>query len=131
MTKKLDSEQKKQVRKLLVNLLEELRSGTVFVEGKKDLAALTGLGCSDVLTISGNLEYSCKIVKDNGVKRVFVLTDLDERGNELAQEAREELERYGIKANLETRIRLGRLLGLREFESAHRKFEEIWDEVKE
>lgn len=125
----LDSEQKKQVRKQLEKLLEEIGTGVIFVEGQRDLVALENLGCKDVLTISGNLRYSCEIVKNRGVKSVVVLTDLDKRGDELAEEARKELERYSIKTNLKIRRKLARLLDLKQFENAYRKYEEVWNEV--
>lgn len=127
--KGLSDEEKKRVRKQLERLLEDLRSSTIFVEGKKDLSALASLGCTQLFTISGNLRYSCEIAKKKNAKRVIVLTDLDRRGDELADEAQKELERYGIKADIKMRRSIGRVLSLREFESMHKKYEELWSEI--
>ena len=74
----------------LDKIFEKLRNEWIFVEGKRDRQALKNLGFSKVLTISGNLRQSCMKV-DN---RVYVLTDLDRRGDELARKARLTMKAY-------------------------------------
>ncbi|MDD5339929.1 MAG: hypothetical protein PHV13_01630 [Candidatus ainarchaeum sp.] len=118
----------KQKLKLLDKILKQLREGWVFVEGKRDREALALLGCRNVLTISGNLRISCDRVAEKGVETVFVLTDLDRRGEQLAALARDELEARSIRAELETRKALGRILNVRYFEDAKRGYDELIEE---
>jgi len=105
--------------------MEQLKDGWVFVEGKKDKQALEKLGIRNILTISGNLRLSCGKVK---AKKVFVLTDLDRRGDELARAARDELEGRSIKADLEVRKKLAHTLRIRCFEDAKRAYDELIEE---
>lgn len=111
--------------KRLRKLLGQLKDSWVFVEGKKDKQALEKLGIKNVLTISGNLRLSCDKVK---TERVFVLTDLDRRGDELARAARDELEARSIKADLEVRKMLAHTLRIRYFEDAKRAYDELIEE---
>lgn len=105
----------------LDKIFEKLRNEWIFVEGKRDRQALKNLGFSKVLTISGNLRQSCMKV-DN---RVYVLTDLDRRGDELARKAKEELESLSIRADIEIRKRVARLLNIHYFEDAEGAYKEI------
>jgi 5S rRNA maturation endonuclease (ribonuclease M5) len=114
--------------KLLDKILKQLREGWVFVEGKRDREALALLGCRNVLTISGNLRISCDRVAKEGVGKVFVLTDLDRRGEQLAGLARDELEARSIRAELDARKALGRILNIRCFEDAKRGYDELIEE---
>ena len=115
--------------KMLEKLLEQLRDDWVFVEGKRDKEALAALGCSRVLTISGNLRLSCDRLESQGkVERVFVLTDLDRRGHQLADAARGELEARSIKADLMVRKSLGRILKIKHFEDMKRRYDEMKEE---
>ncbi|MBD3210324.1 hypothetical protein GF318_02995 [Candidatus Micrarchaeota archaeon] len=107
-------------------LLQKIRKGPVFVEGKKDREALEALGVKNILTISGNLRLSCRKLKN--AERVFVLTDLDRRGDELAVKARDELEALSVKADLETRKLLAHTLRIRFFEEAERAYKELIEE---
>lgn len=129
MIKALNDSDRKRLRKQLAKLMGELRQGAIFVEGKRDVEALRKLGCGSIFTVSGNLRLSCEKVQMLGVQKVIILTDRDERGNELALEARSELERYGIKADLEVRIALSRILGIWRFENAHRAYEKFMKEL--
>ncbi|MBI5046638.1 hypothetical protein HZC07_02805 [Candidatus Micrarchaeota archaeon] len=122
--------------KKLEEILEKLRSGWVFVEGKRDKDALQKLGCSKIFTISGNLRLSCdqleKQLQESGEKTpVFVLTDHDRRGDELAIIAKNELESRSISVDLETRKLLGRMLGIVNFEDAKRGYDRVLKEEKE
>ena len=79
--------------KLLKKVMSQLREGWLFVEGKRDKEAFLKLGFYDILTISGNLRISCdKVCESVPEQKVFVLTDFDRRGNELAKMAKEELQ---------------------------------------
>jgi 5S rRNA maturation endonuclease (ribonuclease M5) len=129
MIKNLDDKEKKRLRKQLEKLLAALKAGVIFVEGKKDREAFVNLGCKQILTISGNLAYSCELAKKMNASEVIVLTDMDESGDELAEKAKSELERRNIKANLDARRHLSRLLCLKEFEAAYKKYEEVLNEL--
>ena len=132
----------KQRIRLLGKILNQLREGWIFVEGKRDREALALLGCRNVLTISGNLRISCDRLAKEGVgklsstdgnspakpAKVFILTDLDRRGEQLAALARDELEARSMMAELDTRKTLGRILNLRCFEDAKRKYDELIEE---
>lgn len=109
----------------LDKIFEKLRDEWIFVEGKRDKQALQHLGFSKVLTISGNLRQSCRRVD----RRVYVLTDLDRRGDQLAKKAKEELESLSVKADIEVRKRVARLLNIRYFEDAERAYEELKGEI--
>lgn len=115
--------------KNLKKILQELRETWVFVEGKKDKEALAKFKIKNVLTISGNLRISCNKVKDV-TENVIILTDLDRRGNELAIRAREELERYSVKADTETRKHLAGILDLRCFEDMERKHVKFMEKIE-
>jgi 5S rRNA maturation endonuclease (ribonuclease M5) len=120
----------KQRLKRLGRILSELRQGRVFVEGRKDKAALERLGCTRVKTISGNLRKSCAEL-DEDVGEVIVLTDLDRRGDELLLAAKAELEAASKTADTETRRRLAGILRLRNFEDAYRKYEKFVKDAEE
>jgi 5S rRNA maturation endonuclease (ribonuclease M5) len=113
--------------KKLANLLCLIRENIVFVEGQKDRSALGQLGCTRVMTISGNLRNTCKKIEGKADK-VIVLTDIDRRGNELAGNAASELERYSISADIESRKEIAGILKLRFFEDAYRKYNEFMEE---
>lgn len=108
-------------------LIGQLRKSWVFVEGKRDKEALVRLGFAHVHTISGNLRQSCRLVKRDiyGDDTVFVLTDLDRRGDQLAKIAKDELEGLCLKADLRVRKVLAYALNIRYFEDAHRAYEEL------
>ena len=116
--------------KKLVNIMDELKENLVFVEGKKDREALAAIGVTNVLTVSGNLRASCNMAQNMEVKKIIVLTDLDRRGDELAKMSVEELQRYGINANIEYRKILGGLLNLKHFEDIDRKYLKFLDELE-
>jgi len=110
--------------------MDELKENLVFVEGKKDREALAAIGVTNVLTVSGNLRASCNMAQNMEVKKIIVLTDLDRRGDELAKMSVEELQRYGINANIEYRKILGGLLNLKHFEDIDRKYLKFLDELE-
>lgn len=130
MRKRFGGYSKAQASKLIQKLLELIKDSVVFVEGKKDKLALVQLGCnvSNILTISGNLRQSCESL-GNGIKKVIILTDLDRRGNELAKRAVEELERYSIGSDIETRKEVGEILNVKYFEDIERKYMQFLEEI--
>ena len=117
-------------QKKLDKLLQKLQGSWIFVEGKKDRKALHALGYVSILTISGNLRQSCDRLTAINAEKVFVLTDLDRRGDELAKLARDELEARSIRADLEMRKDLGHLLNIRNFEDAKRAYDKIKEELE-
>lgn len=113
----------------LEKLLTRLRGAWIFVEGVRDRRALEQLGLENILTISGNLRISCAQLAGRAEK-VYVLTDLDRRGTQLALMARNELEAGSIKADLDMRKRLAHMLRIRFFEDAARAYERIKEEIE-
>ncbi|MBI5051412.1 hypothetical protein HZC08_01505 [Candidatus Micrarchaeota archaeon] len=128
MRKRFSNESEmKAVAKELKRFLELLKTSVFFVEGKRDAGALRKAGILDTVEISGKLKSACEKC---AAERVIVLTDLDESGDELAFLAKEELERYGIMADIELRKRIGAILNLRFFEEFHKKLEKVNEEIK-
>ena len=106
--------------------MDELKDSVVFVEGKHDREALAAIGVDNTIAISGRLRLVCSSMKSS--EKVIVLTDLDRRGDELAKNAVEELQRYGINANIEYRKILGSLLNLKYFENIDKKYFKFLEE---
>jgi|GEM_PF-3188140 len=123
--------EKKRALKLAERLLSAMREGWIVVEGQKDKKALGRLGCKNVMTVSGNLKITSKKLHEKGVEKVIVLTDMDERGNELLSESREELERYGISVDDFIRKQISGLMNIRYFENMEKKYEEFMKEIDE
>jgi 5S rRNA maturation endonuclease (ribonuclease M5) len=105
-------------------LLDAIRDEWVFVEGKRDRESLSALGVSKILTVSGNLRQSCDKLAGKA-ERVFVLTDLDRRGYQLALMARDELEARCIGADLSVRRELAYALGIKNFENAEKAYKKL------
>lgn len=116
-------------RKKLGMLLGRMRKGVVLVEGKRDKAAFEKLGFENVITVSGRIRGACE--KLAGEERdVIIATDLDRRGNEMARELVDELERYSLRADGETRILLARILKMKYFEDVKRRYDEFMEEFE-
>jgi 5S rRNA maturation endonuclease (ribonuclease M5) len=126
---KYEPETLKKREKALVHILEELRKSWIFVEGQKDKIALQSLGVLKIKTISGNLQQSCRELETD-VEHVFVLSDLDRRGDQLAKAAKDALEARSIRADIDTRRRLAGILALRCFEDIERKYKEFMKIIK-
>lgn len=124
-----DEDECRRALKQLKRLLEKLEVSVILVEGKNDKAAMERLGFENIMTISGTLKERaaalCGCRKD-----VVVLTDINERGEELAEEAKSELERYGIRCDVESRRAFARILGITEFENAHKGYDEFMNAIK-
>ncbi len=124
-------EQKRLAAKRLKLIMEKLEDVALFVEGKNDKLALEALGFKEIYLVSGTLKQSCENAAKNGVTKAVILTDLDERGDELAFEASEELRRYGITPDTELRKAIGGMLKLRHFEDMKKKLEAFLLEIKD
>jgi len=119
-------EEKSRALKALDNILESLRNGVVLVEGEKDAASLAEWGI-DAVPVSGR-ELSG--IPAEG--EVFILTDLDEAGNELAKmlECEFSPRRSVKKVDSSTRKKLGGLLKLVHFENFSEKLEKTKKELE-
>ncbi len=106
--------------------LERLRQGIILVEGKRDKIAMEQLGCSHVIAISGRTRRIGEIVSGyHAAGKVFVLTDLDRRGEQLARIAKDECEAHSIRADIDARRKLGYMLNIKYFEDARKGYEEL------
>lgn len=78
--------------------LDALRSfdGVFIVEGKKDVAALDGLGVRTVIQLDGPLFTVIERVAAQWT-RCAILTDLDAEGKKLYRELYIHLQRHGVK----------------------------------
>lgn len=119
-------EEKLRALKVLNNILDELRNGVVLVEGEKDAASLSGYGISAV-PVSGR-----KLSTVHAEGEVFILTDLDGAGNELAKKLTAEfMPRKSVKkVDSSTRKKLGGLLNLMHFENFSEKLEKTKKELE-
>ncbi|MEK6979329.1 MAG: toprim domain-containing protein [Candidatus Micrarchaeota archaeon] len=123
--------EKQLATKRLAQFMQKLRESPVLVEGDRDKKALAKLGCENVFTVSGKTRSSCEKAAATGAGHAIVLTDIDDRGNEIALEVREELGRYGVKCDIELRKAIAGLLGIRFFEDMARAYEKFTEETKE
>jgi 5S rRNA maturation endonuclease (ribonuclease M5) len=125
--------EKKAQEKELKKLMKKLEDAVVLVEGKKDKRALEPyVGKGEILLASsGRLLKSCERASELGAREVVVLTDRDTSGEELAKMAKNELERHGIRANLEMRKMLMAVLRLAYVENFEKKYEEKMRELED
>ncbi len=121
-------DEKQERLKAANKLISRLKGEWLVVEGQRDKKALQKLGMKKILTISGNLRKSVSALKGKA-ERVYVLTDLDRRGEQLARLAKDELEANSIRADLEARKRLAGIFRLRFFEDANRRYEKLVEEA--
>lgn len=106
-------------------------NAVIFVEGKKDEAAIAPYVRGTVIQVSGRVRGACERAGEMGVREVIVLTDRDSAGEELAELCKEELESHGIRAELETRKRLFAILRMGPLENFRKKYEEKMEELAE
>ncbi len=126
----LSFETKKRLKKELDRLLLDIQNGEIIVEGKKDKKALNNIGLFNVHTLQGDYRRIVKKLKDKNVKKVFILTDFDRRGDELAETLKGELIAQIIDFDLEKRKRLGAILNIRFWENADTKLEQFLEKIK-
>ena len=130
--------EEKEKLKLLSRSLNELEHGFILVEGLKDKSALIKLGYLEnkIFTMSGNLVLSLKKIQeladqneDLAEQKVYVLADLDRRGEQQAQKAKEELEANNMRADIELRRIIGRILNMTHFEEMQTSYSNFMDQV--
>ena len=126
------SERRAQLKELgkLMDKIGEM-DAVIFVEGKKDEAAIAPAVRGTIIQVSGRVRGACEKAAEAGAREVIVLTDRDSAGEELAEMAKEELESYGIRADLETRKRLFGILRMGNLENFRKKYEEKMEELAE
>ncbi|HIH22388.1 TPA: toprim domain-containing protein [Candidatus Micrarchaeota archaeon] len=123
--------EKQLATKRLAQFMKKLCESLVLVEGDRDKRALAMLGCENLFTVSGKTRSACEKAAATGAGHAIILTDIDDRGNELALEVREELGRYGVKCDIELRKTIAGLLGIRFFEDMAQAYEKFMKEMAE
>lgn len=101
----------------------------VIVEGKKDMLALRRCGIKRIVMINGRPSELCRLLE--GANEAVILTDFDQRGDELLEIISGHLRSYGIRPNVECRRRLRYSLGLQVFQEIDRRLCEFENEMKE
>ncbi len=107
-----------------------LKEGTLLCEGLRDKKALNAQGYGDVITASGRTYQLGDMLTGRNVTHVILLTDMDTRGDELAFELKNELERYSIACDTDMRKRISKLLRLRYFEELRHKLDEFYAQTQ-
>ncbi|MFA5382763.1 MAG: toprim domain-containing protein [Candidatus Micrarchaeia archaeon] len=125
----LSFETKKRLKKELDNIFLELQDGEIIVEGKKDKIALNKIGLIKVNTLQGDYKRIVEKLKEKNVQKVFILTDFDRRGDELAEKLKGELTAQAIDFDLEKRKRLGAILNIKFWEEADTKLEQFLEKI--
>ena len=109
------------MKKELEKTIQKLRNEVIIVEGKRDKEALESLGAKTIIPVAGR-----KNIRElEGIKNAVILTDLDRKGNLLAKKLEEELWSMGIKVDISTRKKLGKILKIKYFEELNKKYEEF------
>lgn len=109
--------------KNLERAFEEMRGKPIIVEGKKDREALRRCGVNGkILIMNGRPQDVCGPLE--GEEEAIILTDFDERGEELAEILCECLRSIGVCPNTDCRRRLRYALGIATFQEIDRRLEE-------
>lgn len=93
---------------ILINKLREF-GGVIIVEGRRDEVALRKLGVETGIIKLSRLPLSEIALTASQYHEVMVLTDLDEKGEELAKKLVSYLEGYNCRVDAETRRELKRI----------------------
>ncbi len=109
-------------QKRLENALERIGNCAIIVEGKKDAAALDACGFQNVY-VFGKIRRTCERIREQGHKRVAILSDMDRRGEEKLHLATDAAIAAGLSVEEGIRDSLSGLLILRNFEEMERKLE--------
>ncbi|MDP3742147.1 MAG: hypothetical protein Q8R15_02420 [Candidatus Micrarchaeota archaeon] len=115
--------------KRVEKLIEKLNEGDfiLVVEGKRDVAALANIGITaKIITANGRPEGILKRISSTELKPV-VLFDFDETGQERQSRFVELLLASDVVPEVQIRKEFKRIFGLRFFEEADKKLEEIWE----
>ncbi|MGC8851345.1 MAG: toprim domain-containing protein [Candidatus Micrarchaeia archaeon] len=118
-------------KKLLDKTFEALSGSVVVVEGKRDAAALAGVGVvARVVLAVGRLEGVARRVAGlAGGGRVVLLTDFDLEGERKAAELKELLSLEGVRVDDRLRRDFRRLFGVRCVEEVGTAFERLQEEL--
>lgn len=103
---------------LIVSLMEASSEGAVIiVEGRRDEAALRALGIRGPVILAARRSALC-LAEDAAriYSAIILLTDWDEKGEEMARNIAQHLRHAGAQADLEIRSRLKKL---------------VWKEIKD
>jgi len=95
----MNTEDKERLKELIEELKEFSKEGTVIVEGKKDVKSLGSLGIISKELKGAVFQFAESINTEN----VLILTDFDNKGEELHTKIKEALSRQGAEEN--TRLR--------------------------
>lgn len=112
--------------KEMEKMIEKLKESVVIVEGKRDQEALRNIGIDNTYAAAGIAEKVCKKMENE--KEVVILTDLDRKGNMLAEKLSEYLWSAGVKTDTTTRRKLGRILRVKYFEEMDKKYRKFLEE---
>ncbi len=113
----------------LIEVVERLRERSLdfptVVEGKRDEAALRGLGLEGeiVKVKAGKALYELCEELGNRYSEVVLMTDTDKEGEKIARELKKRLSQYGTRVNDEFRNRLLTMLDTNEVENLDRRLE--------
>ncbi len=114
-------------------LIRKINEGDfiLVVEGKRDVAALVNIGISaQIITANGKPEGILKRISSSGLKPV-VLFDFDQTGQERQSRFVELLIASDIVPEERIRQEFKRVFGLRFFEEADKKLDEIREKIAE
>jgi len=114
-------------KKRLENALERIGNCAIIVEGKKDAEALRASGFRNVY-VFGQIGRTCERIREQGHKRVAILSDMDRRGEEKLRLAADAAIAAGLSVEEGARDSLSGLLILRNFENMQRKLENFGKE---
>jgi len=115
-------------KKKIDNIIELLKEGYVIVEGKKDKEALMKFGIDaitfDAIILASKLEKKLdEKLKDEqklkDVKKIYILTDLDEEGKRKTLFLEQLLKNYNKKIDAQTRVKFLLLLNTKYVENAY------------
>jgi 5S rRNA maturation endonuclease (ribonuclease M5) len=101
-----------ELEELIASLLEASSQGTaIIVEGRRDEMALRSLGIRGPV-IMASPRSALDLAEDaaRNYKSIIVLTDWDEKGDEMARSIDGHLRSAGLSADIDTRSRLKRLV---------------------
>ncbi len=116
-------------KKRLENALERIGNCAIIVEGKKDAQALRACGFRNVY-VFGRIGRTCERIREQGHRRVAILSDMDRRGEEKLRLATDAAVAAGLSVEEGARSSLSGLLILRNFEDMQRKLENFGMERK-
>jgi 5S rRNA maturation endonuclease (ribonuclease M5) len=111
-------------REELLEWLENLKASNtlIIVEGKKDRAALTNLGLTNIIMLEGPLYQNVEKIAElmaqlaSRLRKAVILTDLDPEGKKLYSRLKKDLGEHGVEIDDRFREFLFRKTKLRQIE---------------